>query len=198
KTSTQPWSWTAGGSAAGGAACARRSAIASGLIIRPGCAREVPPGAWSRNPRKTWTSVARQLRSARWRHAMLRRLLEREGEADQPGLAERRSGERHAERRLFGDEAGRKGDRECRWEEPARHDHARVSSARRRVRSEVRGEEHRVELLSQAALALVGERVVRGHPVLDQRLAFRGELLRTSAVVQDVEHVSPRWGPDGS
>src|SRR6266849_1570778 len=110
------------------------------------------------------------------RAPVVRGLLEREGEADQPGFAERRPRERHAERRLIRDEAGRKRKRERRGKEPPWNDHAGVSGARGWVGAEVRREEDRVELLPGAA-SLVGHEA--------------GTLLRNHSRVEDVEPAGP-------
>src|SRR5215472_12752930 len=93
--------------------------------------------------------VAGKRRCARWRHTVLRGLLEGVGEADQLRLAECRPGKGRAK--------GRRQRAEARWngrwvgEEAGRHDHAREPRARRRVGAEVSWEESGIELLARGA-----------------------------------------------
>src|SRR5580765_3925005 len=86
----------------------------------------------------------------------MRRLLERVGEPDQPRLAERTAGERHAVGGRPGVEPRRKWRRwQCgRWRhgwirhEPGRHDDAGIAGARRDVRAAVRRKENRVDVVA--------------------------------------------------
>src|SRR6266571_2625083 len=119
--------------------------------------------------------IRRQRRHARRRHAVVRGLLEGVRVADEPGLAERRAREGHAEGRGPGVEARRKVRRRI-GEEPAGHDHARVARAGRRVVAEVGREKDRVELLPGAA-PLIGH---EPHA-----------LLRDHAGVEDVQAAGP-------